>query len=243
MTSYKERYYPESKFGGFTNIDGTIHFYTRVNALIQPDFVVLDYGCGRGAYAEDPVAYRKNLRIFQHKCQRVIGVDVDEDARQNPFIDEFHLLENGRLPLPDNSVDLCVCDWVLEHIEFPVQFFGEMQRVLKLGGYLCIRTSNRWSYVSILAQLLNTKYHNNLLSKVQSHRDEMDVFPKYFRCNSKQKLQESLNKISNEFIVFSYEFEPAYLSFSRWVYIVGKFYHKLTPGSFRTTLMAFSRML
>lgn len=38
-------YYPESKFGEFTDIDGTIVFYTRVNALAQPSSVVLDLGC------------------------------------------------------------------------------------------------------------------------------------------------------------------------------------------------------
>ena len=99
VKSFKQIYFPETKFGGFTNIDGTVHFYTRVNALIQPGFVLLDYGCGRGEYAYDPINYRKRLRIFQHKCKRVVGVDVDEDARQNPFIDEFRLIEGEKFNL------------------------------------------------------------------------------------------------------------------------------------------------
>ncbi|MBE0698497.1 MAG: SAM-dependent methyltransferase, partial [Anaerolineaceae bacterium] len=71
-----ERFYPESKFGGFTRIDGTIAFYTRVQALIDTDCVVIDFGCGRGAYADDPVSHRRSLRIFQGKARRVIGLDA-----------------------------------------------------------------------------------------------------------------------------------------------------------------------
>ena len=52
---YTGSFYPESKFGGFTDINGHIVFYTRVNALIASASVVLDVGCGRGAYGEDPL--------------------------------------------------------------------------------------------------------------------------------------------------------------------------------------------
>jgi len=53
--NYQEIFYPESRFGGFTDIDGTMVFYSRVNALIEPSFHVLDLGCGRGAHVEDPI--------------------------------------------------------------------------------------------------------------------------------------------------------------------------------------------
>jgi len=46
---YKQKFYPEVKFGGFSDVDGTIAFFNRVNALLQPSFTVLDVGCGRGA--------------------------------------------------------------------------------------------------------------------------------------------------------------------------------------------------
>jgi len=29
-----ETFYPESRFGGFTQIDGTVAFYSRVQALV-----------------------------------------------------------------------------------------------------------------------------------------------------------------------------------------------------------------
>jgi hypothetical protein len=53
--SFQERFYPESRLDGLTAIDGTVAFYKKVNALINPASVVLDLGCGRGAYGDDPV--------------------------------------------------------------------------------------------------------------------------------------------------------------------------------------------
>ena len=240
--NFKQHYYPESRFGGFTDIDGTVIFYNHINALIEPDFTLLDFGCGRGEYVEDAVAYRKALRIFNNKCKRVIGADVDETARHNPYIDEFVFLENGGLPLPANSVDITICDWVLEHIEEPDQFFNEMQRIIKPGGYLCIRTSNRWSYVSVIAQIIHEKYHSKLLTIAQPGRNEMDVFPKYFRCNSITALKSALMMISDKFVVYGYEGEPAYLNFSRWAFLAGVIFHKWIPETFRTTLLAFAQL-
>ena len=37
-----ERFYPESRFGGFTDLGGTVAFYLRVNALAASKDVVLE---------------------------------------------------------------------------------------------------------------------------------------------------------------------------------------------------------
>ena len=70
-----QRFYPEARFGGFSDVDGTITFYTRVQAMLSPDSVVLDVGCGRGAgLQDDSVVYRRELRRLRGRCQRVIGI-------------------------------------------------------------------------------------------------------------------------------------------------------------------------
>lgn len=68
--SYKNDFSPESKFGGFSNIDGTIAFYTRVNPLLASSSIVLDVGCGRGIYNKDLVILRRNLRILRGKVKK-----------------------------------------------------------------------------------------------------------------------------------------------------------------------------
>ncbi len=87
--THKERFYPESRFGGFTDVDGTIAFYMRVHALLTPSSTVVDIGCGRGAYDEDPVVVRRDLRIFRGKVARVIGIDVDPAGVFRPVLHAF----------------------------------------------------------------------------------------------------------------------------------------------------------
>ncbi len=134
--THKEVFYPESAFGGFTDIDGTIAFYTRVNALLQSTYPVIDVGCGRGSHAEDPLPWRRNLRSLKGKASQVIGLDVDEEtARGNPSLDEFRpLLANGGWPVKDKSIGLVLSDCVLEHLSDPGSFFSEAGRVLQPGG-------------------------------------------------------------------------------------------------------------
>jgi len=157
--SYKGLFYPESRFGGFSDIDGTIAFYMRVNALLKPSDTVLDVGCGRGAYQDDPIAIRRNLRILKGKVKKVIGIDVDAAAQSNPFLDEFRFIGDDEWPIEADSVDLILSDYVLEHIVDVDRFFFEARRVLKNGGYLCIRTSNRWSYIGLFSRLIPNQYH------------------------------------------------------------------------------------
>src|SRR5262245_9446224 len=103
----KRRLHPESAFGEFTDLDGTVPFYARVQELLPPDGVALDIGCGRGAQAEDPVRIRRELRVLRGRCARVIGIDLDEAAAENEFIDEFRPLEVDRpWPVDSASVDL-----------------------------------------------------------------------------------------------------------------------------------------
>lgn len=58
LPQLRRQLYPESGAGGFSRVDGTVEFYTRVNALLSPDAVVVDLGAGRGKQSEDPVAFR-----------------------------------------------------------------------------------------------------------------------------------------------------------------------------------------
>jgi SAM-dependent methyltransferase len=231
-------FYPESRFGGFTDIDGTILFYTRVNSLVKPSSVVLNVGCGRGACADDPVPVRKNLQVLKGKCARVIGIDVDEEARSNPFIDEFRLIEGARWPVEDESIDLCVCDYVLEHVQDPDSFFSECRRVIRQGGYLCIRTPNVFSYFGLFSRLIPDRYHAGALTRMKNKKEE-DVFPTVYRCNTRRKLSRILAKYGFDSVVYCHEAEPSYLSFSKFLYRLGVLHQRFAPGLFRLSLLAY----
>jgi SAM-dependent methyltransferase len=242
---YVTSFYPESRFGGFTDIDGTNAFFLRVNSLVTPDSIVIDFGCGRGAHLEDAVPLRRGLRVLKGKCRRVIGMDVDEAARDNPFLDEFRPLVAGRnWPAEDRLADLVVCDFVVEHLPEPAIFFQECRRVLRPGtGYVCIRTPNVMSYVGIISSLVPNKHHTAMLKKAQPGRRQEDVFPTVYKCNTVRKLRHMLTKFGFENAVYGYEAEPSYLSFGKPFYALGVLHQKFAPGFLKPTIFAFGRLL
>ncbi|RPI30381.1 MAG: methyltransferase domain-containing protein [Chloroflexota bacterium] len=239
----KQIFYPESRFGGFSDVDGTIAFYMRVNALLTPDSTVVDYGCGRGAYGEDPLPVRRDLRILKGKARRVIGLDVDKAGQENPYIDEFHCLDGGHWPLAENAVDLCICDHVLEHLEEPGAFFSEAGRVLKDGAYLCIRTPNLWSYVALASKLVPNRSHAGVLARVKDRSSERDVFPTLYRCNTISRLKKYLRQSGfSDHVVYGFAPEPSYLSFSKAAYGLGVIYQRIVPRALHPVLFAFARL-
>ena len=241
--SYQAKFYPETRFGGFTSIDGTIAFYSRVNALLAPEATVVDFGCGRGAYRDDPIPYRRDLRILAGKAAQVIGLDRDPQGASNPYLDQFQLLDQNCWPLADSSTDLVLCDNVLEHLPEPADFFKEASRVLKPGGHLCLRTPNAWSYVAILSRLIPSRSHAAVLSHVKEGTHEQDVFPTFYRCNSLPAIRRMLAVNGFAGIVYGYEAEPSYLDFSRLFYFLGVIHQRIAPGFIRAALFAFARKM
>lgn len=227
--SPKEHFYPESRFGGFSDIDGTVAFYARVHASLAPDAVVADVGCGRGVHATDACTYRRSLRKLSGSVARVIGLDVDPAAAVNPAIDEFRLMDGSKWPLEDQSVDGCIADYVLEHIHDPDSFFAELCRVLRPGGLFAARTTNSWGYPALIARLVPNQLHARIVSRVQTVRKAEDVFPTAYRCNSIPALRRTLTRRGFNHVVYGYDAEPTYFEFSPLLYALGVAYHKSLP--------------
>ena len=238
----KERFYPECRFGGYTRVDGTVAFYNRVRSLAGPDMVALDVGCGRGAFAdrlqENPW---EECRVLKGRCQRVIGIDVDPAGEQNPLMDEFRRIDGARWPVESESVDLLVSDAVLEHVPEPEQFFAECRRVMKPGGLICIRTPNRWSYVSIIAWIVPNRFHAKVVGAVQPGRQAKDVFPTLYRANSVRRLRRLLDAHQFDGCVYRHIAEPGYLGFSSLTYAAGVYLHRWLPQMAWPTLFLFAR--
>ena len=214
----------------------------EANSLINSSSVVLDVGCGRGAYAEDPISVRRELRILKGKCKKIIGIDVDKIARENLFLDEFRIIEGTyHFPLEDDSVNVCICDSVLEHVEDAELFFSECVRVIKTGGYLCIRTPNVLSYVGLFSMLIPSRFHTSLVTKVQDKRAKEDIFPTLYRCNTKRRIRNMLNKYGFDHYIYGYEAEPSYLSFSRFFYLLGVAHQRLAFNIFKVAIFAFGK--
>lgn len=234
--------YPEYEFGNFTAVDGTVRFYTRINAIVEPGDVVVDVGCGRGGRENDPCRYHCDLIRLKDRCAGVIGIDVDEAAAANPFVSEFRLIDDlARWPVDDASADVVVADYVLEHVEDPDAFFGEVARVLRPGGTFCGRTPNRRGYVATVSRLVPNRHHARVVGQAQVSREAEDVFPTFYRANTTGTLKRLFRAHGMHGVVMPAEGEPNYLLFSPLAYRLGAVAARAIPVPFRNSLMAFAR--
>ena len=234
---------PEFRAGRFPRDDSTVQFYTRVNALLSPHMILLDYGAGRGRQFDVPdAAYPEAIQKFQGKVARVIGVDVHDGIHLHPYLDERYVVRLGEaLPLSRGTVDIVVADWVLEHLENPGQFLEEMERVVKPGGWVCARTVNRWGYVGIGARLLPNSVHDRVARKLIPVARSEDVFPVHYRLNSLRDIRRRFSP--KRWVDCSYLVNPTprYFANSRLLFGVIELYQKIIPYRLSTDLFVFVR--
>jgi SAM-dependent methyltransferase len=237
------RFFPEVAAGGFSRVDGTVQFWQRVGALIRPDAVVLDFGAGRGAnQQEDPVGYRRALLTLKGRVREVIGADVDAVVKTNAALDRAVVIgSDGRIPLPDRSIDVVVSDFTFEHIQDPDVAARELDRVLVPGGWVCVRTPNRYGYIAIANRLIPDRLHARLISSAQVERKGEDVFPAVYRLNTAKAFARYFPASRFDHCVFHWDAEPAYYFGSRLLYRSFLWLQYCTPSFLKTVIMVFMR--
>ena len=119
--------------------------------MMEPDSQarLLDCGCREG-----------NNTLQLARCvgtQRILGLDYNltvlrQAAQKGIFPLQADL--NRDIPLEGNSVDVIVASDVLEHLNNPDIFVGEMYRVLRPDGYVVLDTPNLASWHNIFALLI-----------------------------------------------------------------------------------------
>lgn len=109
-----------------------------IPALVSPNALVLDLGCGRGDSVDAFRAAEASVRW--------IGVEVGDSEYETRDDVELRLFDGVRLPFEDGSVDVVFSKQVLEHVERPHELIGDVARVLKPGGAFAGSTSHLEPY-------------------------------------------------------------------------------------------------
>lgn len=108
---------------------------------------ILDLGCGTGRFTE---------ALSHHFSAQVLGIDpslkmlmIAKQAISSPLIRFIQGVAES-IPLADGEVDMVFLSMVYHHIRDKEKAIGEFVRVLKKGGFLCIRTATADSIDSYL---------------------------------------------------------------------------------------------
>lgn len=230
----------EHMAGGFSVNDGTIDFYLRIRSLIKKTDVVLDLGAGRAAWFEDDdCEVRRNIRLLRGAVSKLIAADVDPIVKENRASDEQILIENGALNLPSHSVDLIIADYVLEHIDDTTEFYEQVDRLLRSGGWFCARTPHKYCYVAMASALLKNHRHAQFLRHVQPDRNEIDVFPTHYKLNTLRDIKNKFAGWGDRSFVF--RSDPAYYFSSEFIYRIQSALHKIMPAPLCGNLFVFMR--
>jgi ubiquinone/menaquinone biosynthesis C-methylase UbiE len=114
---------------------GSTSHLRSLGALVDPDAVIGDLGCGTGTVSEW-------LSLF---CDRVIAVDASKEmleaAKQNLGGRKHVQLRQGsleKLPVENGELDIALMMLVLHHLPEPRRVLAEAARALKPGGRLLV---------------------------------------------------------------------------------------------------------
>lgn len=198
-----------------------------VAAHLTPESRVLDLGCGRGGVMER----------LHRQAGSVIGADPDHrslrEHRQPALPLSCGLAE--ALPYPAEAFDLVCCSWVLEHLREPGRSFAEVHRVLKGGGRFIFLTPNvRHPLIKLnrRAQWTQGWLVDRLYRRVQ-----VDVFPAYYRANSRRKIKGLAEQADLTLSLFQFIGDPTYFAFSEPLYRLGCLFERVMPRWMRVHLV------
>jgi SAM-dependent methyltransferase len=165
----------------------------------------LDLGCGRRIL---PSWRGEAEQTLVGACPQVVGVDIDHGAiADNRSVSLKCLATGAALPFAAESFDLVTANMVVEHLEAPTPNFREISRVLKPGGAFLLHTPNAIGYPTLLARVVPEAVKKRAASLLDGRR-EADVYPTFYRANSRRSLEaiaraSSFEAIDLHFIVTS----------------------------------------
>lgn len=200
------------RFGYFKPI---VWYQTTVDQLAQEGVEWIDVGGGKTLFPNNP-----NLSIeLSRRAAFLVGVDPSNTLEQNELVHEkaYAILEDYKT---DRTFDLATMRMVAEHVEDPDSFCGALGRLIHQSGHVVILTPNKWAFVSIIASIVPNRFHPFFARILSPNRLEEDVFPTFYRMNTRSDLKHVFDRCGFDEVGFAYLADCVVLQRFRVTYFV-----------------------
>jgi SAM-dependent methyltransferase len=188
------------------------------------------------------------VEVLQDQVRRAVGIDPDVDSLKRhraPRVQRsVALMEH--LPFPDESFDLVLCSWVLEHLADPTRAWAEVARVLKSpsvsrsgsGGHFVFLTPNALHPLTWISRWLSRlgDWQSRLVERLYA-RVEADTFPVLYRANTRRRIEALAQAAGLRPVRFHRIGDPTYLAFNELFYRVAVGVERLTPSRMKVHLV------
>ncbi len=189
--------YPDFKTGGY-------YFENFFLEHANYNSIVLDAGCGNGGM----------MIKYKNIPQKIIGIDVETtEIDNNQIIDQKIIANLEKTPLPDNSIDVVVSVFVLEHLKNPEKVFIEIKRVLKKDGVFIFITPNILNPIMGLSNILPHFLHIFFRKYVLKKQEE--TYKTYYKVNTHDSIVFLAEKIGFKKCEIKRAGNPEYVAFCK----------------------------
>lgn len=191
---------------------------------------VLDLGCGRGGLVE----------LFWRDVRLAAGLDPDVPSLAEHRAQGMPVIR-GRgehLPFVDESFDLIVCLWVLEHLERPEEVFAEVRRVLKPQGHFAFLTPNLRNPLLLLNRLAKglPRVQRRVVSRLYGRIDS-DTFQVRYRANTEATIRALAVRCGLEVASLKAIPDPTYLALNEPMFRASVASERLMPARWGVHLL------
>jgi ubiquinone/menaquinone biosynthesis C-methylase UbiE len=201
-----------------------------VRSLLSETSRVLDLGCGRGGVVE----------LFWRDVKLAAGLDPDIPSLAEHRAAGMPVIR-GRgenIPFADESFDLIVCLWVLEHLERPEAVLREVRRVLKPTGHFVFLTPNLRNPLLLLNRLARTlpKLQRRIVPRLYG-RVEADTFPVRYKANTEGSIRALAQLSGLEVAGLTAVPDPTYLALNGLMFRASVFSERMLPSAWGVHLL------
>ena len=226
QNAYRERYRairPEWKSSG-DQLEAMVRSHVTSNSS------VLDLGCGRGGVVE----------LFWREAKLAAGLDPDSPSLSEHRAPGMPVIRGvgERLPFIDESFDLIVCLWVLEHLQDPAAMMREVHRVLRPGGHFVFLTPNMRNPLMVANRIGRAlpSLQRRLVPRFYG-REEADTFPVRYRANTVGAIRGHANAAGLDVYDMRVVADPTYLAVNSFMFRASVMSERLMPKGWGVHLL------